>query len=72
MKRFRFATLNYLGGIVSTVVALVLGLFATPYLVRWLNPERFGAARTAVNLYMMLSLLEFGLSGSISPLLCAR
>lgn len=69
MRRFRLATFNYLSGVFYTIVSVVVGLFATPYLVRWLNAERFGAARTAVNLYAMLSLLEFGLSGSIAPLL---
>jgi O-antigen/teichoic acid export membrane protein len=69
MSRLRLATLTYLGSLLNTAVTLVVGLLATPYLVEWLGEGRYGAARAAIDLYGFLTILEFGLGGTIGPLL---
>ncbi|HWE37783.1 MAG TPA: polysaccharide biosynthesis C-terminal domain-containing protein [Isosphaeraceae bacterium] len=69
MSRLRLATLTYLGSLLNTAVTLAVGLLATPYLVDWLGEGRYGAARAAIDLYGFLTLLEFGLGGTIGPLL---
>jgi O-antigen/teichoic acid export membrane protein len=69
MTRTRLATWNYLSGLLYTGVTLVVGLVATPHLVRWLTPARFGAVRVLTEWYGYLALLELGLGGAMQPLL---
>ena len=52
-----------------TVVTVIVGLFATPPLLRWLGDERFGAFRVTTDWYGYLSLFELGLSGALLPML---
>ena len=52
---------------VTTLTALV----AQPYLMRWLGKERFGLFRELTEGFGFLALLEFGLGGSLAPLLAA-
>jgi O-antigen/teichoic acid export membrane protein len=42
---------------------------ATPYLMQWLTPVRFGAVRVLTEWYGYLALLELGLGGAMQPLL---
>ena len=44
----------------GTAVTLVAGLLATPWLLRWLGPERFGALRVAQDYTGYVGLLELG------------
>lgn len=47
---------------------MVVGFLSTPFLLRWLGSERFGAVRVANELYGHLILLELGLSGALPAL----
>ena len=69
MSRTRRATWNYLGALLFTGVTLAAGLVATPYLVGWLTPARFGAFRMLTEWSGALALLELGLGGALQPLL---
>ena len=52
-----------------TIVMVVVGLFATPLILRWLGDERFGAFQVATDWMAYLFLLEFGLGGALMPLI---
>jgi O-antigen/teichoic acid export membrane protein len=67
--RTRRSILNYATGTVSSLVVLVTGFIATPYVLRWLGEERFGAFRAANDWFGYLSLLEFGVGGALLALL---
>jgi len=69
--RTRLAGHNAVSGLVYSAVTLVVGLVATPMLLRFLGEDRLGAARTATDLYGWLTLLELGLGGTVGPLLAA-
>lgn len=56
-------------GWVRTAVTMAVGLAATPALVRFLGPERFGAARVADQWFAYLDFLRFGLGQAIGVLL---
>ena len=47
MDRTRKATWGFLSGLAFAGMTVIIGLTATPLLVRWLGPERFGAFRAA-------------------------
>ena len=51
------------------VVTMASSLVTAPYLIDWLGQDRFGLFRTMTELFGYLTLLEFGLSGSLAPLL---
>jgi O-antigen/teichoic acid export membrane protein len=40
-------------------------MITTPWLLRWLGPERFGGFRVLMDSYAYLGLLEFGLAGAL-------
>jgi O-antigen/teichoic acid export membrane protein len=69
MSRTRRATWNYLSTLLYAAVTLAVGLVATPYLMQWLRPVRFGAVRVLTEWYGYLALLELGLGGAMQPLL---
>jgi O-antigen/teichoic acid export membrane protein len=52
-----------------TLLTLVMALWATPLVLRWLGDERFGAFQVATDWLGYLALLEFGLGGALGPLL---
>jgi O-antigen/teichoic acid export membrane protein len=61
--------LTFLSREAYTILTLVMALWATPLLLRWLGDERFGAFQVATDWLGYLALLEFGLGGALSPLL---
>lgn len=67
--RTRRSLLNYGTGAIYTAIVLLIGFVATPFLLRWLGEERFGAFRAASDWFGYLSLLEFGLGGALLALL---
>ena len=69
--RTRRAALNFSSGLAYTAVTLVIGFVATPFILRWLGPERYGAARATTDWFGHLGVLELGLGGSLPPLLAA-
>jgi O-antigen/teichoic acid export membrane protein len=56
-------------GWIRTGVTLVIGLVATPLLIRLIGPDRFGVVRTAEQYFAYLDFLGFGLSAAFSVLL---
>src|SRR5579872_412205 len=69
MSRVRLASRNYVSSIVYAAMTLVTGFVATPWILRWLGEERFGAFRVTSDWCGYLSLLEFGIGGALLPLL---
>ncbi len=59
---------NFLSGFTTTAVTLALSIFATPYLLKWLGNDQFGAYRLLMDYTGYLFLLEFGLGDSLIPL----
>jgi O-antigen/teichoic acid export membrane protein len=69
MSRTRRAVWTYATSLLATVVTVLLGLFTTPLLIRWLGDERFGACRVLLEYGGYLTLLELGVGGALSALL---
>lgn len=69
MTRSHNAILNFLSTIAFTIVTVAIGLVSTPLLLKWLGKDTFGTFRILVAYFGYLNLLEFGLSGGISPIL---
>src|SRR5579872_2186125 len=69
MSRTHRATWNYLSSLLVTALSLVAGFIATPWLLRWLGTERFGAFRVTSDWTGYLSIFELGLGGALLPLL---
>ena len=67
--RARRSIWTFLSGEVSTVIILLVALFATPLLLRWLGDERYGAVEAATDWLAYISLLEFGIGGALLPLM---
>lgn len=68
MDRTRKATWGVLSGLAFAGTTVVIGLTATPLLLKWLGPERFGAFRAAGDWTGHLTILELGLSWALIPL----
>jgi len=69
--RTRRSTLNFAAGVAQSAVSIALGFIATPFLLRWLGNERFGAFRAAADWLGHLTLLELGVAGALAPLVAA-
>ena len=69
MSRSRRAIFTYLTSLVFTVVTMLVGLVAIPFLLEWLGEERYGAFRAAADWFAHLSLLEAGIGGALMALL---
>lgn len=50
-------------------MTVAIGLVSTPLLLKWLGKDTFGTFRILVAYFGYLGLLEFGLSGGISPIM---
>jgi O-antigen/teichoic acid export membrane protein len=68
MDRTRKATWGFLSGLAFAGMTVIVGLVATPLLLRWLGPERFGAFRAASDWTGHLTIFELGLSWALIPL----
>src|SRR5438105_550170 len=68
MDRTRKATWGFLSGLAFAGVTVIVGLVATPLLLRWLGSERFGAFRAASDWTGHLTIFELGLSWALIPL----
>ncbi len=69
MSRVRFASRNYFSSVLLAAASMLVAFAATPWLLRWLGEERFGAYRVAADWYGYLTFLEFGIGGALLPLL---
>jgi O-antigen/teichoic acid export membrane protein len=67
-QRFLQVSLIFSSGLLRNILALVLGLVATPALLRLLGEEVYGAWLTLVDWIGHLGLLEFGLSTALLPI----
>jgi O-antigen/teichoic acid export membrane protein len=67
--RTRLAALNVVTNLLLTILTLITGLLATPWLIEWLGKDRFGDSRMMVELFGYLALLELGLGGGLGPIL---
>lgn len=67
--RTRRSILSLVTSLLFMVVTMAGGLVTSPFLLKSLQPDRFGLFRTMTDLFGYLTLLEFGLSGALAPLL---
>ncbi len=68
MDRTHRATWSFLSGLAFAGITAIVGLVATPLLLRWLGEERFGAFRAASDWTGHLTILELGFSGALLPI----
>lgn len=68
MDRTRKATWGFLSGLAFAGMTMIVGLVATPLLLRWLGAESFGAFRAASDWTGQLSIFELGLNWALIPL----
>src|SRR5260370_11056235 len=68
MDRTRNASWGFLSGLAFTGITVVVGLWATPLLLRGLGAEKFGAFRAASDWLGHLMIFELGLSWALIPL----
>jgi O-antigen/teichoic acid export membrane protein len=57
--------LNLSSSLLNTFVSLVFGLWATPYVLRWIGKDSFGAFRALIDLTGYFALFEFGFFGTL-------
>ncbi|GAC1450814.1 MAG: hypothetical protein NVS2B14_09450 [Chamaesiphon sp.] len=69
ISRTQRAIWTYLSGLVVTFGTVIIGFVATPFILHYLGKEAFGAFRAASDWGGYLTLLEFGLSGALMPIL---
>ncbi len=67
--RSKFAIWNFISGLTFFLVTLGTALCTSPFIVRFIGDERFGAFRTIAECFGYLTLLELGLNGAMGPLL---
>ncbi len=67
--RVRRSLLNFGTSALFLVVTMLVALKASPSLVAWLGPKRYGGARVVADGQGYLTLLELGLGGAVGPLL---
>lgn len=67
--RVRRSVLNFGTSALFLVVTMIVALKASPSLVAWLGPKRYGGARVVFDGQGYLTLLELGLGGAVGPLL---
>ena len=72
MTRSRRSALTYTTGLLYTVITLVVGIVALPFLLGWLGEERYGAFRATVDWFGYVALLELGLSGALRPIIARQ
>lgn len=69
MSRSVRSALNFLMATVSTGVGVLTSFIATPFILRWLGEDRFGAFRVSMDWLGYLSLLELGTGAALAPLI---
>jgi O-antigen/teichoic acid export membrane protein len=61
----RRSVVTYAAATANAVVGLLLGLAATPLLLRWLGPDRLGLYRAATEWVGYVALLDLGVGGAV-------
>lgn len=72
MSRTRNSVWNIAGGLLFTLVSVACGLLATPWLLRWLGVERFGAFKVLTDWIGYLTALDLGLGGALLACLASK
>ena len=62
------AILNFIAQEFFTATTVLVGLFATPLLIRWLDAERFGAFETCLDWCGYLGLPSNGIAAALAPM----
>lgn len=65
MSRTRASAWTAATALLLSAVTMAVGFISTPYLVRWLGPDRFGAFRIVQDWLTYLTLLDLGLVGAL-------
>jgi O-antigen/teichoic acid export membrane protein len=65
MSRSGHALRSFFATLAASASSILVGFITTPLLLRWLGDERVGAYRAAIEWVGYLSLLDFGLTGSL-------
>ena len=68
MTRTKKSLVNLVSSITSQLIILAIGIISTPFLLRWLGDDRYGAFRAATDWSGYLQLLLFGLDGALLSL----
>lgn len=68
MARTKKSLVNLVSSITSQLIVLAIGIISTPFLLRWLGDDRYGAFRAATDWSGYLQLLLFGLDGALLSL----
>lgn len=65
MSRTKRSFWNVATGLLMTALTLGIGFISTPYILRWLGAERFGAFRVLMDWFGYLALLDLGVIGAV-------
>ncbi len=57
---------NVLSGLLITGFPMLSGLFATPWILRWLGAERFGVYRVLLEMFGYITVLELSIVGAVT------
>jgi O-antigen/teichoic acid export membrane protein len=69
MTRLRHSSWNVASGMAYMVLTVGIGIFTTPWLLRWLGQERYGTWRVMSDAFAYLTLLDLGFGGAVMALL---
>ncbi len=69
MKRVRHSSWNVASGLAFLATTVSVGIFTTPWLLRWLGQERYGTWRVMSDAFAWLTLLDLGFGGAMMAFL---
>jgi O-antigen/teichoic acid export membrane protein len=72
MSRTNNSIYNFSGGLIYALISAVAGLFATPWLLIWLGPERLGAYKALTDWIGYLTFFELGMGGALMAAIAMR
>jgi len=59
-------------GATFSVASALTAVIASPYLLRWLGADQFGAYRTLIDWFAVIAFLDFGVGGALMAALAQR
>lgn len=65
MSRTKRSAWNIVSGLLLTALTLGSGFVSTPFILRWIGQERFGAYRVLMDWFGYLTLLDLGVIGAV-------
>jgi O-antigen/teichoic acid export membrane protein len=72
MSRTQRSAWNMATGLALTGLTLITGFVGTPFILRWLGVERFGAYRVLMDWFGYLTILDLGVIGSVTARLAPK